>query len=62
VVKHIACATLFVGILAQSGGFFIHMLTGQPNQASIGNTVTVMGAVLLTCAIAVLVYGLITTR
>jgi hypothetical protein len=62
VVKHVACATLFVGILAQSGGFFIHMLAGQPNQPSIGNTVTVMGAVLLTGAIAVLVYGLITTR
>jgi len=62
VVKHAACATLFVGILAQSGGFFIHMLTGQSNRASIGTTVTVMGAVLLTCAIAVLVYGLITAR
>jgi hypothetical protein len=60
VVKHAACATLFVGILAQSGGFFIHMLAGQPNQASIGTTVTVTGAGLLICAIAVLVYGLIT--
>jgi hypothetical protein len=58
--KHAACAALFVGILAQSGGFFIHMLVGQPNQASIGNTVTVTGAVLLACAIVVLVYGLIT--
>ena len=62
VVKHTACATLVVGILAQSGGFFIHMLKGQPNQASVGTTVTVIGAVLLVCAIAVLVYGLITTR
>jgi hypothetical protein len=61
-VKHAACATLFVGILAQSGGFFVHMLVGKPNQASIGNTVTVIGAVLLTVAIAVLVYGLITSR
>ena len=61
-VKHVASATLFLGILAQSGGFFIRMLAGQPNQPSIGNTVTVMGAVLLTGAIAVLVYGLITTR
>jgi hypothetical protein len=60
VVKHLACAALFVGILAQSGGFFIHMLVGQPNQASIGNTVTVAGAILLACAILVLVYGLIT--
>ncbi len=35
---------------------------GGRHQASIGNTVTVMGAVLLICAIAVLVYGLITAR
>jgi hypothetical protein len=60
VVKHTACATLVVGILAQSGGFFIHMLKGQPNQASVGTSVTIIGAVLLVCAIAVLVYGLIT--
>jgi hypothetical protein len=62
VVQHTACATLFVRILAQSGGFFIHMVRGEPNHASIGTTVTVIGAVLLICAIAVLVYGLITTR
>ena len=62
VVKHAACAALFVGILAQSGGFFIHMIIGQPDHASIGNTVTTMGAVLLICAIGVLVYGLITAR
>jgi hypothetical protein len=59
-VKHAACAALFIGILAQSGGFFLHMVMGQPNQASIGTTVTVTGAIVLTCAIAVLVYGLIT--
>lgn len=62
VLKHAACALLVVGILAQSGGFFIHMMVGQPNQQSIGNTVTVIDAVLLTCAIAVLVYRLITLR
>ena len=60
-VKHAGCAILFVGILAQSGGFFIHMLVGNPGQASIGNTVTAIGALLLTLAIAVLVYGLSTT-
>jgi hypothetical protein len=59
-VKHTACATLFVGILAQSGGFFAHMIVGQPSQASIGTTVTEVGAALLVCAVAVLVYGLIT--
>jgi hypothetical protein len=60
-LKHAACATLFVGVLAQSGGFFIHMIVGQPNHVSIGNSVTVAGAVLLLCAIAILVYGLIAT-
>jgi len=59
-VKQAACAVLFVGILAQSGGFFIQMIVGQPNQPSIGNTVTTTGAILLTCAIAVLIYGLST--
>jgi vacuolar-type H+-ATPase subunit I/STV1 len=34
--KHAACATLIVGILAQSGGFFLHMMKGQPDRASIG--------------------------
>jgi hypothetical protein len=44
------CATLFVGIVAQPGGFFIRMVVGKPNQASIGNSMTVIGAVLLTLA------------
>ena len=61
-VKHSACALLLVGILAQSGGFFIHMLVGKTSRASIGTTVTVIGAILLILAIAVLVYGLITAR
>jgi hypothetical protein len=37
------------------------MIVGQPNHVSIGNSVTVAGAVLLLCAIAILVYGLIAT-
>ena len=36
------------------------MVMGQPNQGSIGTAVTVSGAILLACAILVLVYGLIT--
>ncbi len=58
-VKHVACFTLVVGILAQSGGFFIHMMRGKPSQPSIGTTITVTGAALLACAVLVLVYGLI---
>ena len=58
-VKHVACVTLVIGILAQSGGFFVHMMRGQPNQPSIGTTVTATGALLLACAVLVLVYGLL---
>jgi len=62
VVKHAACVVLFVGVLAQSGGFFVHMLVGKSDQTSVGNTVTAVGAVLLTLAVATLVYGLITAH
>ena len=58
-IKHLACAALVVGILGQSGGFFLHMIVGQPNGGSIGTTVTSLGAALLACSIGVLVYGLI---
>jgi hypothetical protein len=60
-VKQAACGALFLGILAQSGGFFLHMALGQPKRASIGTTVTIGGAVMLACAVIALVYGLITT-
>ncbi|HEX6732437.1 MAG TPA: hypothetical protein VF074_20635 [Pyrinomonadaceae bacterium] len=60
-LKHAACTALFVGILAQSGGFFLHMLLGQPNSASIGTKVTILGALLLAASVIVLVYGLIKT-
>ena len=56
-VKHAACVAIVVGILAQSGGFFIHL---SPERGSLGTKVTLTGAIILVCAIAVLVYGLIT--
>jgi hypothetical protein len=55
-VKHAACAAIVIGILAQSGGFFIHLL---PERATLGTKVTQTGAVILVCAILVLIYGLI---
>jgi hypothetical protein len=36
------------------------MIMGQPNQTSLGTAVTVTGAILLACAVVVLVYGLVT--
>lgn len=57
-VKHGLLATLFVGVLTQSGGFFLSMAFGKPGMASIGTTVTTVGAALLAVAVLALVYGL----
>ena len=59
-VKHVASGVFVAGLLAQSGGFFVHMSKGQEGASSIGTTVTSAGAVLLTVAIGILVYGLVT--
>jgi len=58
-IKHLASATLLLGVLAQSGGFFLHMLVGRENQPSAGTTTTLAGAVLLASSIIALVYGLL---
>jgi hypothetical protein len=49
---------LVVGILAQSGGFFLHMGFGAPGRPSVGTTVTVVGALILAAALLALAYGL----
>ncbi len=58
-VKVIASIVVLVGALAQSGGFFVHMMRGAPGQRSIGTTITTVGAVLLGGASLFLAYGLI---
>jgi len=60
--KQVGCLAMFVGILAQSAGFFVHMLVGQPNEPSIGTLITTAGAALLATAIGILIYGVVTTR
>lgn len=59
-LKQAAASVLLLGVLAQSGGFFLHMAVGKPGAPSAGTRLTVAGAVLLALAIAVLVYGLLT--
>jgi hypothetical protein len=56
-----ACIALFVSILAISGGFFLHMVAGVEGAGSVGTAVTGLGALLLTLAVLVLVYGLVRT-
>lgn len=43
--------TLMGGILLQSGGFFVHMLTGAEGRTSTGTLLTRVGAVLLAVAL-----------
>jgi hypothetical protein len=57
--KVLAAAALVVGILAQSGGFFLHMAIGQPGQLSPGNYLTIFGAALLALTVLFLVYALV---
>ena len=58
-LKWLACAVLVVGILAQSGGFFLHLAVGEAGRASAGTWVTAAGAVLLAADVLFLAYALI---
>lgn len=60
--KQVGCIVMFVGILAQSGGFFLHMIVGETNRASAGTSITTAGAALLATAVGILVYGLVTSQ
>ena len=43
--------TLLVGILAQSGGFFLHMVIGEEGSASMGTYLTWLGAAVIAVAL-----------
>jgi hypothetical protein len=50
----ITCFLLLFGILAQSGGFFVHLI---PDRGRLGGRVTSVGAVLLAAATLLTAYG-----
>ena len=50
---------LLVGVLAQSGGFFVHLGVGQERRSSAGTVLTRSGALLIAAALVVLAIGLI---
>jgi heme/copper-type cytochrome/quinol oxidase subunit 4 len=56
----VVCLLLAFGVIAQSGGMFLHMAIGQPGRWSTGNTVTVTGAVALAAALLLVAYGVAT--
>jgi hypothetical protein len=58
-IQWLAGLLLLGGIIAQSGGFFIHLGLGQPGRSSLGTVVTRSGALLLAVALVMLAIGLI---
>ena len=60
-LEWIAGGGLLVGVLAQSGGFFLHLGLGQPGAPSAGTTLTRAGGVLIAAALVTLAVGLIQT-
>jgi hypothetical protein len=50
---------LLVGILAQSGGFFVHLGVGREGRSSTGTVLTRSGALLIAAALVILAVGLI---
>ena len=58
-VQWIAGLLLLLGIMAQSGGFFLHLALGQKNRSSLGTIVTRTGALLIAAALIVLAIGLL---
>ncbi|HLL67940.1 MAG TPA: hypothetical protein VK453_19830 [Micromonosporaceae bacterium] len=59
--RWVICLLLLVGVLAQSGGMFVHMVKGRPGQWSVGNTLSTVGAIALACALLGVAYGVAVT-
>jgi hypothetical protein len=55
----IAGGVLIAGVLAQSGGFFLHLGVGQDGAPSAGTKLTRTGAILIGAALVALALGLI---
>lgn len=58
-VQWLAGSLLLAGVLAQSGGFFLHMGLGQPGSGSPGTALSRIGALLIAAALIILAIGLI---
>jgi hypothetical protein len=57
----IAGGVLLAGVLAQSGGFFLHLGVGEPGTPSAGTKLTQAGALLIGASLVALAVGLIQT-
>ncbi len=54
-------AILLAGILAQSGGFFLHLGVGEAGRGSMGTRLTRSGALLIATALVILAVGIAQT-
>ena len=52
---------LLAGVLAQAGGFFVHLGVGEEGKPSAGTKLTRAGAALIAAALGALAVGLIQT-
>ncbi|MCA2223831.1 hypothetical protein [Nonomuraea aurantiaca] len=57
-LEWLAGGVLLVGVLAQSGGFFLHLAVGEPGARSSGTMLTRGGGLLLAAALIALAVGL----
>jgi hypothetical protein len=60
-LEWIAGGVLWAGVLAQSGGFFLHLGVGEEGKPSAGTKLTRAGALLIGAALVTLAVGLIRT-
>jgi hypothetical protein len=60
-LEWLAGGVLLAGVLAQSGGFFLHLEVGGPGRPSAGTKLTRVGAALIAAALVTLAVGLIQT-
>jgi heme/copper-type cytochrome/quinol oxidase subunit 4 len=60
-VRWVVCLLLALGVIAQSGGMFLHMATGKPGAWSRANTLTTAGAVAPLVGLLTTAYGVIIT-
>lgn len=58
-MQWLAGVILVAGVLAQSGGFFLHLGLGEPDRPSPGTLLTRLGAILIAVALVILAVGLI---
>jgi heme/copper-type cytochrome/quinol oxidase subunit 4 len=58
-MQWVAGIVLVAGTLSQSGGFFVHLGIGEPDRWSAGNSLTLVGAILIAVALVILAVGLI---